>query len=101
MILERKDIDKKYKWDLTVIYKDEAAFNADYTKCEALIKDFAKHEATMAKSAEGLYNALTDKEIDDPDDIKTGDVLIYTVWIIGFGALAYAVYHFITRRKNI
>ena len=60
MILERKDIDKKYKWDLTVIYKDEAAFNADYSKCETLIKDFAKHEATMAKSAEGLYNALTD-----------------------------------------
>ena len=60
MILERKDIDKKYKWDLSVIYKDEAAFNEDYSKCEALIKDFAKHEATMAKSAEGLYNALTD-----------------------------------------
>ncbi|MBQ9703583.1 MAG: oligoendopeptidase F [Clostridia bacterium] len=60
MILERKDIDKKYKWDLSVIYKDEAAFNADYSTCETLIKDFAKHEATMAKSAEGLYNAITD-----------------------------------------
>ena len=60
MILERKDIDKKYKWDLSVIYKDEAAFNADYSKCEALIKDFAKHETTMSKSAVGLYNAISD-----------------------------------------
>ena len=31
-MLERKEIDKKYKWDLSVIYADEAAFNADYAR---------------------------------------------------------------------
>ena len=40
MIKERKEIDKKYKWDLSVIYKDDAAFEADYAvaaeKVEAL-----------------------------------------------------------------
>ena len=65
MILERKDIDAKYKWDLSVIYKDEAAFYADYSKCEAMVKAYAKHEKTMLSSAEGLYNALKDMtEID-------------------------------------
>ncbi len=60
MILERKDIDPKYKWDLSVIYKDEKAFFADYNRCEKLIKDFAKHEKTMLKSGKDLYNAMKD-----------------------------------------
>ena len=34
MVFERKDIDQKYKWDLSVIYKDIAAFNADYALAE-------------------------------------------------------------------
>ncbi len=55
---ERKDIPAKYKWDLSVIYADEKAFFADYAQAEKLIKDFPKHEKTMTKSAEGLYNVL-------------------------------------------
>jgi len=59
MVLERKDIDPKYKWDLSVIYKDEAAFTEDYRKAEALIKDFAKYEKTMLRDAESLCETLT------------------------------------------
>ena len=58
MIKERKDIDQKYKWDLSVIYADEAAFFADYKKAEALVKEFPKHEKTVTASAVGLYDAL-------------------------------------------
>ena len=58
MVLERRDIDPKYKWDLTVIYKDEVAFNADYALAESKIKDFAKHEKTMMTSASALYDTL-------------------------------------------
>ena len=58
MALERKDVDKKYKWDLSVIYKDEAAFFEDYAKAEKMIKAFSAHEKTMLSGAEGLYNAL-------------------------------------------
>ena len=58
MALERKDIDKKYKWDLSVIYKDEAAFFEDYAKAEKMIKAFAAYEKTMLLSAEDLYNTL-------------------------------------------
>ena len=57
-MMERKDIDPKYKWDLSVIYKDEKAFFEDYAKCEKLVKAYAAHEKTMLASAEGLYNAL-------------------------------------------
>lgn len=58
MVLERRDIDAKYKWDLSVIYKDEAAFNADYALAESKIKEFPKHEKTMLKGARELYETL-------------------------------------------
>ena len=55
---DRKEIPAKYKWDLSVIYADEKAFYEDYAKVEKMIKEFPKHEKTMTKSAEGLYNCL-------------------------------------------
>lgn len=65
MALERKDIDPKYKWDLSVIYKDRDAFNLDYKLAERKIKDFKKHEKIMILSAENLAAALSDMcEID-------------------------------------
>ncbi len=60
MISERKDIEAKYKWDLSVIYKDEAAFNADYALAEEKIKEFKAHEKTMLAGAEELYAMLSD-----------------------------------------
>ena len=63
MALERKDVDKKYKWDLSVIYKDEAAFFEDYAKAEKMVKAFAAHEKTMLSGAEGLYNLFMMEEI--------------------------------------
>ena len=60
MAMERHEIDARYKWDLSVIYKDEAAFYADYEQVEKLIEAYPQHEKTMCESAEGLYRALTD-----------------------------------------
>ena len=66
MIKERKDIDSKYKWDLTAIYPTEADFEADRARAEERIRAFAAHESTMNTSAEMLYTALTEKqEIND------------------------------------
>ena len=65
MIKERKDIDPKYKWDLSVIYADEAAFFEDYKRVEALVKEFPKYEKLVTASAEGLYKTLAaDTEIE-------------------------------------
>ena len=60
MIKDRREIDAKYKWDLSAIYPDDAAFTADYKRAEGMIADFARHEKTMCASAEGLYAALRD-----------------------------------------
>ena len=57
----RKDIPAKYKWDLTPIYKDQAAFDEDFKLAEEKIAAFPAHAETMTKSAEGLYNMLSDK----------------------------------------
>ncbi len=56
----RKDIDPKYKWDLSVIYADQAAFDADYALAESKIAAFRAHEQTMTSSAEALYETLSD-----------------------------------------
>jgi hypothetical protein len=58
MALERKDVDKKYKWDLSVIYESKEAFFEDYKKAEKMIADFKKHEKTMTRDAESFYATL-------------------------------------------
>ncbi len=60
MALERKDIDKKYKWDLSVIYETEEAFFEDYKNTEKMISEFKKHEKIMCQNAESFYNTLRD-----------------------------------------
>ena len=60
MALERKDVEQKYKWDLTAIYATEADFFEDYKKAEKLIQGFKAHEKTMCKNAESFYNTLAD-----------------------------------------
>ncbi|MBO7273835.1 MAG: hypothetical protein J6V22_03165, partial [Clostridia bacterium] len=81
MVYERKDIDKKYKWDLSVIYADEAAFNADYALAEKKIKAFRAHEKTITKSAEDLYAALS--------DMVAVESIIYKLW--QYASLSFAV----------
>lgn len=81
MIFDRKDIDPKYKWDLTVIYKTVDDFNEDYKKCENSIKAFSAYEKTMTDSAEKLLSALIDMT-----DIE---LLIHKLW--QYSSLSFAV----------
>ena len=60
-MLERKDIDPKYKWDLTKIYPTEDDFKADFEEVEALVKAFPRHQQTITESAQGLLAALQDE----------------------------------------
>lgn len=59
-MLERCEIDSKYKWDLTKIYKDDSAFLSDYAEAEKAVKGFSAHEKTMCKSARGFLLAFDD-----------------------------------------
>ncbi len=67
-MLDRKNIDPKYKWDLTKIYPTEDDFKADFEEVEALVKAFPAHEKTMCQSAKGLLAAIN-------DDAKIGYIL--------------------------
>ena len=60
MQYERKNIDAKYKWDLSKIFESEEAFYKEYARISSLVKKFASHEKTMTKSAENLLSAVKD-----------------------------------------
>lgn len=56
--MERNEINPKYKWDLTAIYSDKSAFEADYALTEKLVSDFCAFESRITKSADCLLEAL-------------------------------------------
>ncbi len=56
----RADIPAKYKWDLSVIYADMKAFDADYDRAKEMIAAFPAHKDTMLTGAEALYNMFCD-----------------------------------------
>ena len=84
-MLDRKNIDPKYKWDLTKIYATEEDFKADFDAASAIVKAFPAHEKTMCKSAKGLLAALT-------DEAKL-EYIISKLW-------TYAHLHFATDNSN-
>ena len=57
--MERKDIDAKYKWDLTAIYPTEEDFEREFKETEGKIAKFPSYEKTMCDSAEALYETLS------------------------------------------
>ncbi len=57
---ERKDIESKYKWDLTVIYPNLDAFTAECGKLKEMIEKYPAHQNTMLSGAKELYSALSD-----------------------------------------
>lgn len=54
----RKDIDPKYKWDLTPIFKDDEAWEAAVKELPPLIDDVTKYEGRLLESQETLKAAL-------------------------------------------
>lgn len=53
----RNEIPAELKWDFTHIFADEAAWEAAYAECEALIPNVLAVKGTLGESAESLYNA--------------------------------------------
>ena len=60
MMKNRRDIDKKYKWDLSVIYPDEKSFLTELDEARRLVETYPDHERTVTASARGLVSALSD-----------------------------------------
>lgn len=56
--MDRNQIDTKYKWDLTQIFRSTKDFEASYKKVEDLIEDFKKYENIMKENAKGFYETI-------------------------------------------
>ena len=56
--MNREEIADKYKWDLSLIYKNEKDFNQDYETLENKIANFSKYEKIMDKNAKDFYNTI-------------------------------------------
>ena len=54
----RNEIEEKYKWDLSSIYKSDEEFEKDYDTLKEEIKTIEKHKGNILKSADNLYEFL-------------------------------------------
>ena len=55
---DRKNIDKKYTWDLDVIYSSIEDFNKDYELVLSKINILKKYENTMMDNSDNFYNTI-------------------------------------------
>jgi len=63
--LIREEIDDQYKWNLTDIYPDWNAWQADYEKLEKMMNDLAAMKGTLNSGPEKLLEVLKlQEEID-------------------------------------
>jgi len=58
-VLKREEIDNKYKWDLSKIFKSDKEFLNEIKKTEKEIKSLSKYKDTMLNSAKDLYDAIS------------------------------------------
>ncbi len=56
--VKREEIEDKYKWDLTTIYKSDEAFLEDYDKVSKELKNIAKYKGSITKDANSLLTFL-------------------------------------------
>lgn len=54
---ERKDMDRKFQWDLSKMYTDEK-WEKDYLLVESLAKDFLKYKGRLTESGDILLQAI-------------------------------------------
>ena len=73
------DVDLTKKYDFTTKVKGDITLYAKWTE-------------------DGYSSDKTDDEI--TNNSKTGDIMMFIVWTVGIGTLAYSVYYFKTRKEN-
>lgn len=55
----KKDIDKKYTWDLEKIYDSSKSFNEDYDLVKSKIKELSLYENNMTDNSNNFYNVIS------------------------------------------
>ena len=56
--MDRKEIEEKYKWDLSKIYKSINEFNKEYDEVSKNIDYFSKYESIMLDNANSFYETI-------------------------------------------
>ena len=56
--MDRKDIDKKYKWDLESIYKNDEEYNKDLEEFKEIGNKLCKYEGKVLDNAKNLLEVL-------------------------------------------
>ena len=51
----RSEIEDKYKWDLTRLYKNDEEFYSDMNKANELLKKVTEFKGKITKDAKSLY----------------------------------------------
>jgi oligoendopeptidase F len=73
---ERNEIDNKYKWDLTLAYKNIDDWNNDFSLLKNKIDDFTEYKGVFTKSPKKLYAAL---KLDEEINRLFGKLFTYAV----------------------
>ncbi len=60
-IPQRSDIEEKYKWDLTDIYKSDAQWEEDFKKAQEIIDRAEKYKDRLTDSPDTLFECLEDR----------------------------------------
>jgi oligoendopeptidase F len=72
----RDEIEQKYKWDITHIYKHEVEWEEDFEWVENQIPKYAKYIGTLANSADDLLSCL---QFNDKIGIKLDHLSLYAM----------------------
>ena len=70
----RNEIEEKYKWDLSFLYKNDEEYNNDVNKLQQLINKLSDYEGKLTSSSDTLYNYL---KLDEEISIILGNLYIY------------------------
>ena len=65
-----------------------------YKKSSETIEFIVEEDGTVKESV------IMKNEPIEPEQVPTGDVLIYFAWLIGIGAIGYSIYHFNNLKKE-
>jgi len=56
--MNRDNIEKKYKWDLDVIYSSDEEYQKDFCEVKDMVEDIKKYEDIMLKDSKSFYETL-------------------------------------------
>jgi oligoendopeptidase F len=70
----REEIPVEYTWDLTTIYPDDAAWEQDIARLEALVPEIAALAGTIGQSAQTLLRAL---KLRDETGMRLWQIYVY------------------------